>query len=584
MLAGNIDQYMGRLIMNNPEWEPLEQQHLNTNRIVPVYPLTAGITQRWLRRSLNQVVTYWAPRVQDPLPQGIRSSGKLLDLTNALMQIHFPDTWDDLERARYRLAFDEIFLLQLGVLRQKRAWQERSGRVFETSIEWVNEQTSRLPFSLTDAQQRVFQDIRKDLNSGHPMNRLLQGDVGSGKTVIAALAISAVTHQSAQAAIMAPTSILAEQHYGNLLNLLTKRGNSQEITPAILQADQVRLMLGATPDPEKHEIRAGLAEGRIKLVIGTHALIEEPVNFNDLQLVIVDEQHKFGVEQRAALRSKGSNPHLMVMTATPIPRSLALTVYGDLDISVMDEMPPGRPEVSTYVITPQERERAYSLIRAQIQQNHQAFIIYPLVEVSEKSAAKAAVEEHARLQEEIFQEYNLGLLHGRLKQEEKETIMADFRDGKYHILVSTTVVEVGVDIPNATVMLIEDAHRFGLAQLHQLRGRVGRGSDKAYCLLIPENENAVENERLQVMTDTNDGFILAERDLEQRGPGQFLGTRQSGYSELKLANLSDVKLISNARRNAKALFEKDPNLTQPENQLLAEAFAQAWSSGKGDIS
>jgi ATP-dependent DNA helicase RecG len=416
------------------------------------------------------------------------------------------------------------------------------------------------------------------------MNRLLQGDVGSGKTVIAALAVSAVTHQDAQAAIMAPTSILAEQHYVNLLNILTKRGNSHEITPAPLQAEQVRLMLGATPDPEKDEIRTGLAEGKIKLIIGTHALIEEPVNFDDLQLVIVDEQHRFGVKQRAALRSKGSNPHLMVMTATPIPRSLALTVYGDLDISVMDEMPPGRPEVSTYIITPKERERAYSLIRAQIQQNHQAFIIYPLVEESEKSAAKAAVEEHARLQEEVFQEYNIGLLHGRLKQEEKETIMADFRDGKFHILVSTTVVEVGVDIPNATVMLVEGAHRFGLAQLHQLRGRVGRGSDKAYCLLIPENVNAVENERLQVMTETNDGFILAERDLEQRGPGQFLGTRQSGYSELKLANLSDVKLISNARRNAKALFEKDPDLTQPENQLLAEALAQAWSSEKGDIS
>jgi len=568
VLAGNIDQYLGRLIMNNPEWEPLEQQHLNTNRIVPVYPLTAGITQRWLRRSLNQVVTYWAPRVQDPMPQGLRSSVGLLDLTTALMQIHFPDTLDDLERARYRLAFDEIFLLQLGVLRQKRAWQERAGRVFEISVEWVNEQTSRLPFSLTDAQQRVFQDIRQDLNSGHPMNRLLQGDVGSGKTVIAALAISSVTHQGAQAAIMAPTSILAEQHYGNLLNLLTKRSNSHEITP----------------EPEKHEIRTGLTEGKIKLVIGTHALIEEPVNFDDLQLVIVDEQHRFGVEQRAALRSKGSNPHLLVMTATPIPRSLALTVYGDLDISVMDEIPPGRPEVSTYIITPQERERAYSLIRAQIQQNHQAFIIYPLVEKSEKSAAKSAVEEHARLKEEVFQDYNIGLLHGRLKPEEKETIMADFRDGKYHILVSTTVVEVGVDIPNATVMLVEGAHRFGLAQLHQLRGRVGRGSDKSYCLLIPENGNALENERLRVMTDTNDGFILSERDLEQRGPGQFLGTRQSGYSELKLANLSDVKLISNARRNAEALFNKDPDLTQPENQLLAEALAQAWRSGKGDIS
>jgi ATP-dependent DNA helicase RecG len=343
-------------------------------------------------------------------------------------------------------------------------------------------------------------------------------------------------------------------------------------------------MVGGTPEAEKREIRAGLSEGRIKLVIGTHALIEDPVSFADLQLTIVDEQHRFGVEQRATLRSKGENPHLMVMTATPIPRSLALTIYGDLDLSVMGEMPPGRMAVSTHVLTPRERERAYTLIRGQVQQSRQAFIIYPLVEESEKSESRAVVEEHPRLQEEIFPDLKLGLLHGRMKPDEKESVMTDFRNGVYHILVSTSVIEVGVDVPNATVMLIEGANRFGLAQLHQLRGRVGRGSDKAYCLLIPETPDEVENERLQVMAETNDGFVLAERDLEQRGPGQFLGTRQSGYTELNLANLTDVRLIEKARRCAKTLFKQDPDLSEPEHQLLAEALQRSWGDGKGDIS
>jgi len=347
-------------------------------------------------------------------------------------------------------------------------------------------------------------------------------------------------------------------------------------------------MVGATPEAEKAEIRAGLANGAIRLVIGTHALIEEPVAFADLQMVIVDEQHRFGVEQRAALRAKGSNPHLLVMTATPIPRSLALTVYGDLDLTVMDEMPAGRQPVGTYILLPRERERAYTLIRSQIEQGRQAFIIYPLVEESDTSEAKAAVEEHARLQATVFPKLNLGLLHGRMSADEKDEVMKRFRDGEIHVLVSTSVVEVGVDVPNATLMLIEGANRFGLAQLHQFRGRVGRGMEKAYCLLIPDTPDAVENKRLQVMTETNDGFILAERDLEQRGPGQFLGTRQSGYSELQMANLTDVRLIENARRHAQALFEKDPDLALSEHQPLRVALQQFCSpanpTGKGDIS
>jgi len=402
---------------------------------------------------------------------------------------------------------------------------------------------------------------------------------------VAAMAIAMVTRQGAQAAIMAPTSILAEQHYHSLRALLTPAGEASSEDTSPLQAEEIRLMLGATPEAEKREIREGLASGSIKLIVGTHALLEEPVVFNDLELTIVDEQHRFGVEQRATLRSKGTNPHLLVMTATPIPRSLALTVYGDLDLSVIDEMPPGRQPVSTFVITPLEQERAYRLIRSQVGEGRQAFIIYPLVEESEKSESKAAVEEYTRLQSDVFQQFKLGLLHGRMKPEEKDEVMERFRAGEIHILVSTSVVEVGVDVPNATVMLIEGANRFGLAQLHQFRGRVGRGGDQAYCILIPDTSDAVENERLQVMAQTNDGFVLAEKDLEQRGPGEFLGTRQSGYAEqIQLASLMDVLLIEKARRHAQGLFELDPNLENPEHQPISIALERFWGSKQGDFS
>ncbi len=592
VLSGKIDQYLGRLVMNNPEMEPLDTKNLHTNRIVPVYPLTSNITQRWLRRMMHQVVTYWAPRIQDPLTEGLLRSAGLIDLPTALLQAHFPDTWDKLKSARYRLAFDEIFLLQLGMLQQKRSWHERRARVFAPPEAWVTAQISRLPFNLTEAQKRALEDIQADFASGHPMNRLLQGDVGSGKTVIAALAIAMVASERAQSAMMAPTSILAEQHYRSLRGLLTGEGGA-------LREDQIRLMIGATPEAEKGEIRTGLENGAIKLVVGTHALIEDPVVFENLHLVIIDEQHRFGVEQRAKLRNKGDNPHLLVMTATPIPRSLALTVYGDLDLSVMDEMPPGRQPVATHVLSPIERERAYSLIHRQIEQGHQTFVIYPLVEENTKEpekaaeltseiAGKAAVEEHDRLQKDVFPELRVGLLHGRLKPDEKDVVMQQFRDGEYDILVATSVVEVGVDVPNATVMLIEGANRFGLAQLHQFRGRVGRGDDKAYCLLIPETEDALENKRLAAMIETNDGFALAEKDLEQRGPGEFLGTQQSGFAELRLVTLTNVHLIEKARRFAKSLFDQDPNLRRSEHQLLAAALERFWGeqlqNGSGDIS
>jgi ATP-dependent DNA helicase RecG len=409
------------------------------------------------------------------------------------------------------------------------------------------------------------------------MNRLIQGDVGSGKTVVAALAAMMIVRAGAQAAIMAPTSILAEQHYKNFSRLMV--GENE------LDASQVRLLTGDTGAAERQSIQEGLASGEIKVLIGTHALIEDPVAFKDLQLTVIDEQHRFGVQQRAALRSKGSNPHLLVMTATPIPRSLALTLYGDLDISVMDEMPAGREPVSTHVLNPRERERGYSLIRSQVEEGRQAFIVYPLIEESDKMEnLKAAVDDHERLSKEIFHDLRLGLLHGKMKPDDKDRIMADFRDMKYDILVSTTVIEVGVDVPNATVMLIEGANRFGLAQLHQLRGRVGRGGGKSFCLLIPDEADAPENARLQAMTETNDGFKLAELDLKQRGPGDFLGTRQSGYAAtLKMASITDLELIEKARGHAKTMFEIDPELKAPEHALLSEALNRFWGT-PGDMS
>jgi ATP-dependent DNA helicase RecG len=582
-LSGKVEQYLGRLVMSNPEVEELDQDNLHTNRIVPVYALTANITQRWLRRKMYDVVYYWAKRVRDPLPQSILGSAGLMDLPTALQQAHFPANVNQLQSARHRLAFDEIFYLQLGAQRQKRLWQGRPGRVFIPPEGWLADTLSGLPFTLTGAQQRALSDLTADLASGRPMNRLLQGDVGSGKTIIAALGIALVTQIGAQAAIMAPTSILAEQHYKNLMRLLTVNGDAAAPGRG-LQPGAIRLLLGVTPAAERREILEGLASGAIKVLVGTHALLEDPVTFADLQFVVVDEQHRFGVEQRARLRQKGQNPHLLVMTATPIPRSLALTVYGDLDLTVMDELPPGRQPVETQVFFPRERERVYQMIRAQIAEGRQAFIIYPLVEESENSD-RAAVEEHARLQRDIFPKQKLGLLHGRLRPDEKDAVMGDFRDGKIQILVSTSVVEVGVDVPNATIMVIEGADRFGLSQLHQFRGRVGRGAAKSYCVLIPERgDDATENERLQAMVSTNDGFVLAEKDLEQRGPGDFLGTRQSGYSELRLASITDVRLIDKARQQAQSVFEIDPELALPEHAALAAALRRFWGEGKGDIS
>ncbi len=580
VISGKVTAYLGRKQMLEPECELLEKTHLSTNGIIPVYPLTEGISQNSMRSKIYQVITYYAPKVPDFLPDEIRSSANLIELPIALKNIHYPMNHESLKSARERLAFDEIFLLQLGVLQQKQSWQALPAEKYAIDDTRLAEFVDRLPYKLTSAQQKVIAEIRHDLTSGHPMNRLLQGDVGSGKTVVAAIAILIISANGVQSAIMAPTSILAEQHYRSLSNLLACEGLDQPF----LKKEEICLLTGDTPEAEKREIKNRLASGEIKLIIGTHALIEDNVAFKNLQLAVIDEQHRFGVAQRAALREKGSNPHLLVMSATPIPRSLALTLYGDLDLSVMDELPEGRQPVETYVLSPLERERAYQLIRSQLELGRQAFIVYPLIENSEESETKAAVSEHDQLQKEIFPQYKLGLLHGRMKPDEKDQVMLRFREKEFQILVSTTVIEVGVDVPNASIMLIEGAERFGLAQLHQLRGRVGRNSEQSYCLLIPSTDDATENERLAVMNETNDGFVLAEKDLAQRGPGDFIGYRQSGFSDLQLASITDVRLIEKARNQAEKLFEKDPDLSQPENQPLARKLAQFWQSIPSDMS
>lgn len=576
VLSGRVDQYLGKLTMNSPEWEPLERQQLHTNRIVPVYGLTSGITPKWLRRVINAVVERYAPRVPDPLPLPVRESAGVVPLPQALRQVHFPDSAEDLQRAQARLAFDEMFYLQLGVLRQKQDWIALTTDPLPVDDAWVEHFRSALPYQLTGAQKTVLEDMRHDLASGQPMNRLLQGDVGSGKTVVAAGAIGIAAANGGQSALLAPTSILAEQHAQTLRTLLPSACG--------IPIERIGLLLGSTPESEKQTLRAGLADGSLQVVVGTHALLEDPVVFQRLALAVIDEQHRFGVDQRAALRAKGSNPNLLVMTATPIPRSLALTLYGDLDVSVLDEMPPGRLPIETRVLRPPERSRAHRFIDAQIEQGRQAFVIFPLIEESEKVETKAAVEEQRRLQEEVFPARRVGLLHGRMRPDEKDEVMETFRSGELHVLVSTSVVEVGVDVPNATVMMIEGANRFGLAQLHQFRGRVGRSQYPSYCLLLPDTEDDASNERLKAMEATTDGFRLAELDLEQRGPGDFLGTRQSGFAELKMARLTDVRLIEKARREAQRLFESDPGLSAPEHQDLSAAVARFWSGGKGEIS
>ena len=576
VVSGKVDMYLGRLVMNSPDWEPLNSQQLHTNRIVPMYPLTAGLSQRVLRKIIHQNLPFWTKRVKEYLPQEVLENEQLPDITASLNQIHFPDTTESLDITRKRFAFEELFFLQLGVILQKSTWTNRPADKYPLSEAILQASQAQLPYKLTSDQRSAINDIMQDLQSGKPMNRLLQGDVGSGKTIVAKFAIQAVIQHNAQAAVMAPTSILAEQHFRTLSEQLVKDG--------AIEPDEMALLIGSTPASQRKDIYENLANGTLKVIVGTHALLEDPVEFNNLQLAVIDEQHRFGVEQRAILQEKGHNPHLLVMTATPIPRSLALTVYGDLDVTTITEMPPGRQPVETRLIPPALRKDAYKLIRGEIAKGFQAFIVYPLVETDDEDEDyRAAVNEYKRIQEKVFPDLKIGLMHGKLKPSEKDDVMLAFRNGDYDILVSTTVIEVGVDIPRATVVLIEGANRFGLAQLHQIRGRVGRNSDQSYCLLIPEKVSALENERLTAMTNTNDGFKLAEIDLNQRGPGEFLGTRQSGYLGLRFSSITDTHLIEKCRKYAQTIYKNDATLSLPENQLLKEQLKIFWPGIKFNI-
>ena len=594
VISGKVSEYMGRLIFQQPTHEPSEQEWVTGGNIVPVYRLTEGLQPLLLRRVMKRVSEYWSQRVQEYLPDSVRRQVNLMGLNEALRDIHFPKDPRAQEQARRRLAFDELFVLQVAIQQQRMAWRGEPAQPLRIGEPTLDRLSATVPFSLTNAQQRAIRRIHEDMGKSFAMHRLLQGDVGSGKTVVAALGMAMAATAGAQSAMMAPTEILAEQHYKSLSKLFEAMGPVISDGIETPQPIQIALLTGSVKGAERKAIYEGLANGRIHVVVGTQALIQEGVEFKNLCFVCIDEQHRFGVEQRTALRQKGRefSPHTLVMTATPIPRTLALTLFGDLDNTILDEMPPGRQPIDTHWFSPAERERAYGFVRSQVEQGRQAFVICPLVEESEKIEAKAAVEEHARLQRDIFPKFKLGLLHGRMKPAEKEAVMTAFASGELNILVSTSVVEVGIDVPNATVMMIEGADRFGLSQLHQFRGRVGRGQYASYCLLIANGSadggaGSVVDERLQAIVDTQDGFKLAEKDLEIRGPGEFFGTRQSGDPELKLVNFRDRDLLDRAREQAERLTEADPQLTQPENLTLMQKVNAFWAvraERKGDAS
>ncbi len=552
-LSGRLGEFSKKPTFVSPEYEKLgASSTIHTGRLVPVYPETRGVTSKWLRSRINAAIQPFNHLAIDEiefLPNEIREQQDLIDLKSATNQIHFPEDMDQVEEARKRLGFDEFFLMQLQALKRRQEWQKRPlARKFkvQSSKFKIDAFVNSLPFELTDAQKRAVDEILKDLEKDVPMNRLLEGDVGSGKTVVAAVAIYAAHLNGLQSAIMAPTEILAEQHFRTISELLKPLGVS------------VALRTGAR--------KSSILNPQFSILIGTHALLFDSVEFKNLGLVIIDEQHRFGVEQRAKLLKKTGDdtvPHLLTMTATPIPRSLALTAYGDLDISVLDEMPPGRKEVITWVVPNHKRQAAYNWIREQIKDDAQAFVICPLIEESEAETmqtVKAATVEFERLSKKVFPDLKLALLHGRIKSREKNEILADFKNGKYDILVSTQVVEVGIDVPTATLMIIEGGDRFGLASLHQLRGRVGRSTRQSYCLLFTESRSRKAHNRLKAMEELNDGFKLAEIDLKMRGPGEIYGVKQHGLMRLKIASLSDVKLIETTRNEAKGLLEEDPNL------------------------
>ncbi|OGN89502.1 MAG: ATP-dependent DNA helicase RecG, partial [Chloroflexi bacterium RBG_13_46_14] len=579
VISGKVSLFQGRHVFQSPEWELVEDKEMiHVGRLVPIYSLTQGLRPRQVRKLMKEVIDRWAWQVEDFLPDEIRERQKLLPLPVAISQAHFPDDEILKNRARVRIAFDELFLLQLGVLKKKREWQEgQPANPIKTNRTVLDAFLALLPFGLTRAQERSLKEILADLEKPRAMSRLLQGDVGSGKTVVATAALLMAAANGFQGALMAPTEILAEQHFSTICNLFSNQGNldSDEdylrtFSGILDRPVTVSLLIGSVKAARKRELQKKIQDGSADIVIGTHALIQQEVEFHRLGYAVIDEQHRFGVEQRSALRQKGFNPHITIMTATPIPRTLALTLYGDLDLSLIDELPPGRQTIKTKWLKPGQRASAYAFIRKQVAAGNQAFIICPLIEESEAVQARAATIEYERLTNEVFPELKLGLLHGRVSATEKEKVMREFYAGEYDILVATPVVEVGIDVPNATVMMVESADRFGLSQLHQFRGRVGRGIVQSYCILMAENPSEVARERLDIIESIQDGFKLAEEDLKLRGPGEFYGTRQSGMPDLRMAKISDVGLLEVARSEAIMLFEKDKNLENPDNRLLVK--------------
>jgi ATP-dependent DNA helicase RecG len=590
VLYGKLELSAHGLQLQNPQYEivraegddenvdgeaaaPADTEGLHTGRIVPIYEKTGTLTTKMQRALVYQALAQLPDELSDPLPAEVRRREHLMDRRRALADVHFPPEGTSLEalnafrsEAHRRLIFEEFFFFQLGILlRRRRSDADRKGRPVVIT-EDIRESARRvLPFKLTGDQKKAIGEIVGDMKLPKPMNRLLQGDVGSGKTIVALLAALVAMENNLQVAFMAPTEILAEQHFINIRRLLES------------SRFRLTLLTGGTPAKRRRELQAELAGGSMHMVVGTHALLEEPVGFRELGLVIIDEQHRFGVLQRAALRAKGLHPDVLVMTATPIPRTLALTAYGDLDTSVMREMPPGRQPIKTTAKGESRREEIYDFIRRQLDDGRQAYVIYPLVEESAKVDLKAATEMADHLAQDVFPAYRVGLLHGKMKQDAKDRAMGAFARGEIHVLVSTTVVEVGVDVANASVMLIEHAERFGLSQLHQLRGRVGRGPHQSYCVLLYQEPLSEDGRgRLKALTDTTDGFEIAERDLQLRGPGDFFGTRQSGLPTFRVGDLlRDHKLLEIARREAGAALD-DPQQTATLAAMVSASWEQRF--------